>query len=46
MEKGGLGLIDAEQTTNSLRVKIIIIKKKKYMDDENKAAWKKKWNIL
>lgn len=35
--KGGLGLIDVEQRKNSLRVKII----KKYLDEENKAAWKR-----
>ncbi len=35
--KGGLGLMDVEQRKNGLRVKII----KKYLDEENKAAWKK-----
>ncbi len=35
--KGGLGLMDVEQRKNGLRVKII----KKYLDEENKAAWKR-----
>ncbi len=40
--KGGLGLMDVEQRKNGLRVKII----KKYLDEENKAAWKKQWGIF
>lgn len=36
IEKGRLGLMDVEQRKNSLRVKMV----KKYMDEENKAAWK------